>query len=60
MGVGNAEPSAKNSVENWKTLSGLNPSVMSRKYIKAQKRSMIQVLFTDCCADEITLKTTAL
>lgn len=56
-----AEPSAKNSVENnWKTLSGLNSSIMSRKYMKAQNRSMIQVLFTDCCADEITLKTMAL
>lgn len=61
MGGGNAEPSAKNSVENnWKTLSGLNSSIMSRKYMKAQNRSMIQVLFTDCCADEITLKTMAL
>ena len=47
MGRGNAEPSAKNSEEhNWKTLPGLVPSLISRRYMKAQKRSMIQVLFT--------------
>lgn len=46
MGKGKAKPSAKNSEEHkWKTLSGLESSLMSRKYMKAQKRCRSQVLF---------------